>query len=136
LVSSARHVYSRNALSPCQRLSAFDVPADATFDTLLTLVQDRIDDVRADHDSVLILTDVVGATPANVAQHLAHPGSVSVLTGVNLAMLLRALCYSDKSLAEVESKALEGAVRGIQALGAGPASADPTPPKPRESTKT
>ena len=133
LVAAARHVYSRNALSPCRRLAALDIPPDGSFDALIKAAQAHIASVDGAANGVLILTDMLGATPANIAQHLAHAGSVSVLSGVNLPMLLRALCYSDRPLHEVEAKALDGGIGGILALPAGPpATADtagrPLPP--------
>jgi mannose/fructose-specific phosphotransferase system component IIA len=48
-----------------------------------------------DGDGVLLLTDIFGATPSNLALKLLEPGRVEGLTGVNLPMLLRALNYRD-----------------------------------------
>jgi len=38
---------------------------------------------------VLILTDLFGGTPSNIALSLLKPGKVEVVTGVNLPMLLK-----------------------------------------------
>jgi len=59
-------------------------------------------------DGVLLLSDAFGATPSNIARQLCQPGRVEGVAGVNLPMLLRAVCYSNKPLAEVARKALEG----------------------------
>jgi PTS system mannose-specific IIA component len=59
-------------------------------------------------DGVLLLSDLFGATPCNVVRRLYQPGLVEGVSGVNLPMLLRAVCYSGKSLSEVAQKALEG----------------------------
>ena len=56
---------------------------------------------------VLLLTDMFGATPSNIARRLYQPGRVEGIAGVNLAMLLRALCHGDKPLEEVARIALE-----------------------------
>lgn len=56
---------------------------------------------------ILLLTDLYGATPCNIAQRLLQPGRVEGLSGVSLPLLLRAVCYSGKPLAEVMQKALE-----------------------------
>ena len=56
---------------------------------------------------VLLLTDMFGATPANIARRLYQPGRVEGVAGVNVPMLLRAVCYSGKPLAEVAQKALD-----------------------------
>lgn len=58
-------------------------------------------------EGVLLLSDLFGATPTNIAQRLYQPGRVEGLAGVNLPMLLRAVCYSTRPLAEVAQKALE-----------------------------
>jgi PTS system ascorbate-specific IIA component len=58
---------------------------------------------------VLILCDVYGATPANIAMRLCQPGRVEGVAGVNLPMLLRvAVCSRDKSLDEMAQRALDG----------------------------
>jgi PTS system mannose-specific IIA component len=51
---------------------------------------------------VLILTDMFGGTPCNVARSFQEPGKVEILTGVNLPMVLRLACRveEDKSLSE------------------------------------
>ena len=43
---------------------------------------------------VLILTDMYGGTPCNVAAGFFSPGKVEILTGVNLPMVLRLACQS------------------------------------------
>ena len=58
---------------------------------------------------VLILCDVFGATPSNIAQKLQQPGKVVGVAGVNLPMLLRVVvCSRDKSLTEMAQRALDG----------------------------
>jgi PTS system ascorbate-specific IIA component len=60
-------------------------------------------------NGVLILCDVFGATPSNIAQRLQEPGRVEGVAGVNLPMLLRVVvCSRDKSLAEMTQRALDG----------------------------
>jgi mannose PTS system EIIA component len=57
---------------------------------------------------VLLLSDVFGATPCNIAQRLCQPGRIEGVAGVNLPMLLRVACYSNKPLNELVQRALEG----------------------------
>lgn len=66
----------------------------------------------ADPD-VLVLTDVFGATPANVAQRLADGSRIRVLAGVNVPMLWRALNYARLPLDELVSRAMIGATQGV-----------------------
>ncbi len=58
-------------------------------------------------EGVLLLSDLFGATPSNIAKQLYQPGRVEGLAGVNLPMLLRAVSNSARPLAEVRQKALE-----------------------------
>ena len=64
-------------------------------------------------NGVVVLTDMVGATPANIAARLAAPGRVEVVAGVNLPMLIRALTYRNESLATVVDKAVSGGIEGV-----------------------
>jgi mannose PTS system EIIA component len=61
----------------------------------------------------LILTDVFGATPCNVAQRLADDQQIKVVAGVNVPMLWRTLCYADKSLDAMVARAMAGAMQGV-----------------------
>lgn len=62
---------------------------------------------------VLILTDMFGATPSNIACRLLDPGQVEGVSGVNLPMLMRALTYRTQPLAMVASKAQTGGQAGV-----------------------
>ncbi len=73
---------------------------------------------------VLILTDVMGATPANVASKLETLGPLSglnapviVLAGLNLPMLMRCISHRGERLEELAQKALQGGQNGILRLG-------------------
>jgi PTS system ascorbate-specific IIA component len=62
---------------------------------------------------VLILTDMFGSTPANVASRLARGQQRRVIAGVNLPMLVRVLNYRDLPLTELVNKAISGGHDGI-----------------------
>jgi PTS system ascorbate-specific IIA component len=64
-------------------------------------------------DGVLVLTDIYGATPGNIALRLLEPGKVEGISGVNLPMLIRALTYRDNGLKAVVAKALSGGTEGV-----------------------
>ena len=61
----------------------------------------------------LVLTDIFGATPCNVAQKLADGLNTKLVTGLNLPMLLRAVCYRHESLDLLVARALAGASQGV-----------------------
>ena len=64
-------------------------------------------------DGVLVMTDIYGATPANIATRLLRPGRVEGIAGVNLPMLIRALTYRGEALETVVAKALSGGTEGV-----------------------
>jgi PTS system ascorbate-specific IIA component len=65
-------------------------------------------------DGVLVLTDVYGATPSNVAAKLANLGGrVRRVAGANLPMLLRIMNYPEQSLDELVNTATAGARNGV-----------------------
>jgi mannose PTS system EIIA component len=67
-------------------------------------------------DGVLILSDICGATPCNIATELVNPGRVECLSGVNLSMLIRALTYRNESLELSVEKALSGGKEGVMRI--------------------
>ena len=64
-------------------------------------------------DGVLVLTDLFGATPSNIACRLREHLNVRVVAGVNLPMLIRVLNYPRLSLDELADKAISGGRDGI-----------------------
>jgi PTS system ascorbate-specific IIA component len=65
---------------------------------------------------VLVMTDIFGATPSNVATRLLAPGKVEGVSGLSLPMLLRALTYREKDLETMADKAISGACDGALKL--------------------
>ena len=112
LAQCASHVYACDPARAENKLRALDVPAGA--DVTATVAQARALLAQLDDGAgVLVLTDVFGATPGNIAAQLSNPPRVSVVAGVNLPMLLRALCYRDGALADTVEKALAGGTQGV-----------------------
>ncbi|MGD9591777.1 MAG: PTS sugar transporter subunit IIA [Candidatus Berkiella sp.] len=65
-------------------------------------------------EGVLVLTDMFGSTPSNVAQGLQHQGfAICVVTGLNLPMLFRVLNYPHLELNQLAKKAVSGGKDGI-----------------------
>lgn len=64
-------------------------------------------------DGVVIVTDLFGATPSNIAHSLELSGQSSIVHGLNLAMLIRACNYQDCNLDELTDKMVEGGQRSI-----------------------
>ena len=81
---------------------------DRIFDQASALC-DKLDD----GGGVLILTDLYGSTPSNIANRLIDRHNARVISGANLPMLLRILNYPDMSLDALCDKAADGARDGI-----------------------
>lgn len=62
---------------------------------------------------VLLLTDLFGATPSNIAHKLIEAGRVELITGLNLSMLIRAISYAKCGLKSCIEKAVNGAKDGV-----------------------
>ncbi len=95
------------------RVEAFEVPFDGDPDALLPQASAALR--RADSgDGVLVLTDVYGATPSNIAARLASLGTpVRRVSALSLPMLLRVLNYPELTLAELPAVAAAGARNGV-----------------------
>ena len=62
---------------------------------------------------VLVLTDMYGSTPSNLANFLGSDPAVRVIAGINLPMLIRVLNYPQLSLDELSDKAVSGGKEGV-----------------------
>lgn len=111
LVHCASHVLNRRPA----RLRQLGVTAQD--DPLLLLPQARalVKDLDAGH-GVLILSDMYGGTPSNIAAKLLVPGHVEGVAGVNLPMLIRALTYRDRALSTLVTKAVSGGCEGVMRI--------------------
>src|ERR687895_2538654 len=101
LIHCASHVLNKRP----PRLRQLGVTAQD--DPLLLLPQARalVKELDAGH-GVLILSDMYGGSPSNIAAKLLVPGGVEGVGGVNLPMLIRVLTYRDRPLATLVSKAV------------------------------
>lgn len=68
-------------------------------------------------DEVLLLSDVFGATPCNVAQQLGDGLHTRLVAGTNLPMLLRSVCYRHESLEALAARAQAGGTQGVMPVG-------------------
>jgi PTS system ascorbate-specific IIA component len=91
---------------------AFEVPFDGDPDTLLPAASAALRRMDGGQ-GVLVLTDLYGATPSNLAAKLARLGTpVRRVSALNLPMLLRVMNYSDLDLDELPRIAAAGARNG------------------------
>jgi PTS system ascorbate-specific IIA component len=111
LVQCACHVLNKRPPQIAQLgVSGQDDPLDA-----LPLAR-RMMDLVDTGEGVLVLTDIFGATPSNIALKLLVPGQVEAVAGVNLPMLLRALTYREKDMETLVAKAVAGGRDGVMLM--------------------
>ena len=93
--------------------AAFEVPFDGDVDLLLPQASAALRKVDGGH-GVLVLTDLYGATPSNIAAKLARLGTpVRRVSALSLPMLLRVMNYADLPLDELPAVAAAGARNGV-----------------------
>ncbi len=95
------------------KAEAFEVPFDSDSDALLPAASAALR--RVDSGAgVLVLTDLYGASPSNLAARLARLGTpVRRVSALNLPMLLRVMNYADLDLDELPAIAAAGARNGV-----------------------
>ncbi len=86
---------------------ALNCEPDSTLEQIRTTLSDT-----EQSDGVLVLTDLYGATPSNIACELANK-NINVVAGLNLPMLIRVLNYPALSLSELTEKAISGGQDGV-----------------------
>jgi PTS system ascorbate-specific IIA component len=102
-------------------IAAVDVRSGAPPEETLALARAAL--ARLPGTGVLVLTDIVGATPCNVALRLAADAHTRLIAGANLPMLLRALTYRNQPLAEQAARAMAGGTQGVMPVEAPPLAA-------------
>lgn len=112
LLTVAQHTYADCAL----QVKALDVPPQMGLDEATARVAAAL---RALPEAeVLVMVDTFGATPCNAVLAAVDP-TARVVTGVNVPMLWRTLCYGHLPLSELVTRAVDGARQGImQVAGA------------------
>jgi PTS system mannose-specific IIA component len=112
LIHSASHVLGRRPLYLRQLgITVHDEPQ-----AILPVAEDLIRYVDRG-SGVLVMTDIFGATPSNIATRLLAPGRIEGVAGVSLPMLIRALNYREEcDLASLVDKAISGATEGVMRI--------------------
>lgn len=118
------HAPLANALRQCalhvfpdcgDALQAIDVQPNLSPEETLGAARIALDQLTQQPQvkGVLVLTDIFGATPSNVAQKLVDGAKSRLITGVNLPMLLRSVSYRHEPLESLVSRAVVGGTQGV-----------------------
>lgn len=81
--------------------SALTLGWDEDFEEARSRVHRALEELEQG-EGVLVLTDLYGSTPFNVAISFAQPGRVEIVSGVNLPMVVRLGCLEDDSMSVQE----------------------------------
>ena len=94
-----------------QAVQALDVPPNQPPDETLANARQMM--ALHGAQEYLVLTDVFGATPCNVASKVVEGQEARLITGVNLPMLLRAVSYRHEPLEQLATRAQMGGTQGV-----------------------
>lgn len=109
ILLGAKRIYGSTPLN----IFCLEVPVDGNIERIRSQTAGLIAQLN-EGQGVLILTDLYGATPNNIARGFAHTGQVAVLSGLSLPMLLRVFNYANEdNLSSLSGKAAEGAQRSV-----------------------
>ena len=115
LLEFVGHIYGQVP----EHIFAVNVPPHEDSKITLNKLQELVDSLHSENE-VLVITDIMGATPSNVASRLMNQSNqsrdIQVLTGVNLPMLLRAVSHRHEPLTEIVEKSLQGGQQGVMRI--------------------
>jgi PTS system mannose-specific IIA component len=94
------------------RTATLAVSAEDSLESIDQRAQRLLEELQ-DEDGTLVLTDLLGSTPSNVAARLEQAGRVRVVAGLNLPMLIRVLSHSGDDLQGLVELAIDGGRRGV-----------------------
>ena len=114
LRSAALHAFPDAAA----RVAVIDVPPEQSPDVTLGMARALLQTAAQGlgMTGTLVMSDVLGATPCNVAKQLVTDVQIKCVAGTSLPMLFRAITYWDEPLAVMAEKALLGGSLGAIAV--------------------
>ena len=125
LLDAASHIMNIS-INDVELISIYDQPDIA--EKLPVQLQQAMKKIGSGNQS-LILADLHGCTHFNIARKLVEPSAVALVSGLNLAMLLRVLNHQDENLFTLSQYAEEGGVMGISIISE---AAKPNPSEGKE----
>ena len=108
LVQNVCHVLNKRP----QLIAQLGIAAQDDPQEMLEIAKQLLEQVDGG-EGVLVMTDILGATPSNIALKLLEPGRIEGIAGVSLPMLLRALTYRKNGMETLMEKAISGGRDGV-----------------------
>jgi len=98
---------------PVENIAYMEIPLDADVENYTRQSATAVSQLDT-ASGLIIVTDIYGATPSNIAQTLTDEFQATLISGLNLPMLLRLLNYRNEKLPQLITKAITGGKSGIQ----------------------
>jgi len=115
-LASALKAAAEMIVGPIESCSAVEISADERADDIMARFVTAVSSVQA--DGAIILTDLFGGTPSNMAMSFLKEGSVEVVTGVNLPMLMEFCSRRERmTVAELAASLQKSGRDGIMVAG-------------------
>jgi mannose PTS system EIIA component len=115
LIGCMTHVLGRRP----EAVASLSVAANDSPRDLIPVAKTMIESLD-DGDGVLIITDIFGASPANLAAKMICTGHVEAVTGGNVPMLVRAMTYRTKGMETLLKRVVAGGCEGVFHIEADP----------------
>lgn len=112
IASSLIEVASSIVNDAPENLACVEVSMDAPIESTESMINDKLQQLDQT-DGTLILTDMYGSTPSNIANKFAQQKNTRLVSGLNLPMLVKIMNYRDLPLAELSEKTLSGGKQSI-----------------------
>ncbi len=93
-----------------KNIKSISVTNRHSLEKLTAIVETEVNDTN----NTLILTDLFGATPCNIASQFSEKNHIAVVSGLNLGMLLKSLNYQELDFCQLIKKAAEGGIECIK----------------------
>lgn len=113
IVSQLLKVACSIVRKPVENIAYIEVPLDADIESYTRQSVKAVAQLDT-ASGLIIITDIYGATPSNIAQTLTDEFQATLISGLNLPMLLRLLNYRNEKLPQLITKAITGGKSGIQ----------------------
>lgn len=95
-----------------ENFACVEIPMDIPTEAMETVINDNLDQLDQT-EGTLILTDMYGGTPSNIAKKFAQQKNTRLISGLNLPMLVKIMNYRNLPLTELSKKTLSGGKQSI-----------------------
>ena len=100
---------------PVHNIGFHEVAMDSSVLQAMNIIEGKLSTLDLS-DNLIFITDIIGATPSNIAQEMANKYGAKLISGLSLPMVIRLFNYREGDASDLIEKALEGARESIVEL--------------------